>query len=66
MTTWPSHIAVRRNPEHTGSAKVSPVVWQHISFYGRYEFTTGPDRIDVDAMVEVLTQTPIVPVEEEE
>lgn len=46
-------------------SQVSPVAWQHINFYGRYEFTTGPDPIDVDAMVEVLTQTPIVPIEEE-
>ena len=45
--------------------QVSPVAWQHINFYGRYEFTTGPDPIDVDAMVEVLTQTPIVPLEED-
>ena len=34
--------------------QVSPVAWQHINFYGRYEFTTTPDLIDVDAMVEVL------------
>ncbi len=45
--------------------QISPVAWQHINFYGRYAFTTGPDPIDVDAMVEALTQTPIVPVEEE-
>jgi hypothetical protein len=42
------------------------VAWQHINFYGRDEFTTGPDPIDVDAMVEALTQTTIVSVEEEE
>ncbi len=46
-------------------SQISPVAWQHINFYGRYEFTTGPDPIDVDAMVEALTQTPIVSVEEE-
>ncbi len=32
--------------------QISPVAWQHINFYGRYEFTKGPDPIDVDAMVE--------------
>ncbi len=47
-------------------SQISPVAWQHINLYGRYEFTTGPDPIDVDAMVEALTQTPLVPVEEDE
>ena len=46
-------------------SQVSPVAWQHINFYGRYEFTTGPEPIDLDAMVAALMQTPIVPVEEE-
>ena len=41
-------------------SQVSPVAWQHINFYGRYEFTRGPDPIDVDAMVEALTQTPVL------
>ena len=31
-----------------------------------YEFTTGPDPIDMDGMVETLTQTPLVPVEDDE
>lgn len=47
-------------------SQISPVAWQHINLYGRYEFTMGPDPIDVDAMVETLTQTPLVPVEEDE
>jgi len=45
---------------------VSPVAWQHINFYGRYEFTKGPDPIDVDALVETLAQHPLVSMEEEE
>jgi hypothetical protein len=46
--------------------QISPVAWQHINFYGRYEFTKGPDPIDVDAMVEALAQHTIVPVTDEE
>ena len=44
---------------------VSPVAWQHINFYGRYEFTKGPGPIDVDALVETLAQHPLVSMEEE-
>ncbi len=36
----------------TGSlALVSPVAWQHINFYGRYEFTKSFQPIDIDAIV---------------
>ena len=46
--------------------QVSPVAWQHINCYGRYAFTTGPDPIDLDAMVEALTQSPMISVEDAE
>src|SRR6266498_2485505 len=36
--------------------QVSPVAWQHINFYGRYEFTKGPTPINLDAIVEELAQ----------
>jgi len=45
--------------------QVSPVAWQHINFYGRYEFTKSPAPIDLDAIVEALAQRPIVPAPEE-
>jgi TnpA family transposase len=45
--------------------QVSPVAWQHINFYGRYEFTKSPAPIDLDAIVEALAQRPIVPTPEE-
>ncbi len=45
---------------------VSPMAWQHINFYGRYEFTAGPELIDVDALVAMLAKQPIVPMEDEE
>lgn len=38
---------------------ISPVAWQHINFYGRYEFTTGASPIDIDALVARAVQRPI-------
>ncbi|HEU5103413.1 MAG TPA: Tn3 family transposase [Roseiflexaceae bacterium] len=51
----------------TGAAlitQISPIAWQHINFYGRYEFTKEPEPINLEAIVEALAQCPIVPVEE--
>ena len=45
--------------------QVSPIAWQHINFYGRYEFTKGPTPINLDAIVEELAQRPIVLTPEE-
>jgi hypothetical protein len=45
-------------------AYVSPVAWQHINFYGRYEFTTGVSPIDIDAMVSTAARRPIQGIEE--
>ena len=45
--------------------QVSPVAWQHINFYGRYEFTKGTEAINVEAIVEALAQQPLMPVESE-
>jgi TnpA family transposase len=38
--------------------QISPVAWQHINLYGRYEFRKFADSIDIDAIVEQLTQAP--------
>ena len=35
-------------------APVSPVAWQHINFYGRYEFTKSFQPIDIDTIVQEL------------
>jgi TnpA family transposase len=35
--------------------QVSPVAWQHINFYGRYEFIKGPEPINMDAIVQALS-----------
>jgi TnpA family transposase len=39
--------------------QVSPVAWQHINLHGRYEFRKLPEAIDIDAIVQELSQLPI-------
>ncbi|GAC1523588.1 MAG: hypothetical protein NVS2B16_31870 [Chloroflexota bacterium] len=45
--------------------RVSPVAWQHINFYGRYEFVQRPEPINLAALVDVLAQHPLTPVGDE-
>lgn len=40
---------------------ISPVAWQHINFYGRFEFATLPAPIDINAIVQGLMLPPIHP-----
>ncbi len=40
--------------------QVSPVAWQHINLYGRYEFTKGPAPINLETIIAELAQRPIV------
>ena len=35
---------------------VSPVAWQHINFYGRYEFSKQPAAINLEEIVEQLVR----------
>ena len=44
---------------------LSPVAWQHIYLCGWYEFSKGPEPINVEAIVEVLAQHPLAAVEDE-
>lgn len=39
--------------------QISPVAWQHINLYGRYEFRKSPEIIDFDAIVQELSRIPI-------
>ena len=39
--------------------QISPVAWQHINFFGRYEFRKSPEVIDFDAIVRELARVPI-------
>jgi hypothetical protein len=36
----------------THIAHISPVAWQHINFYGRYEFTKASEPINLEEIVE--------------
>jgi hypothetical protein len=35
------------------------VAWQHLNFYGRYEFSNRPTLINMDAIVQELAQIEI-------
>ena len=51
-----------RRGDREGAAllgRISPVAWQHINFYGRYEFGTPPEAIDLEAILDVLSGVPI-------
>jgi len=39
--------------------QISPVAWQHINFFGRYEFSKSPEVIDFDTIVRELSRIPI-------
>ncbi len=34
---------------------ISPITWQHVNFYGRYEFYTMAESVDLQALVEELS-----------
>ena len=36
--------------------QASPVAWQHVNLYGRYEFRKQPEPVDVDAIVRELAE----------
>lgn len=38
---------------------VSPVAWQHLNFYGRYEFRKEPEAINMRELVQQLAQAPV-------
>jgi hypothetical protein len=39
--------------------QVSPVAWQHVNFFGHYEFGKRPQQIDMKAIVEQLARVPV-------
>jgi TnpA family transposase len=39
--------------------QVSPVAWQHLNFYGRYEFRKGPQAINMEEIVQALAHAPV-------
>jgi TnpA family transposase len=59
-----SHLLAHK--ESTGDVQgaallrhVSPVAWQHINLYGRYEFRREPDTINMPAIIQALAHVPV-------
>ncbi|MBU3158380.1 Tn3 family transposase [Clostridium frigoris] len=40
---------------------ISPVAWQHINLYGRYEFNKTPEPINMDVIIQKLAQLQVLP-----
>ncbi|PRR81177.1 Tn3 family transposase [Clostridium vincentii] len=40
---------------------ISPVAWQHINLYGRYEFNKNPEPINMDVIIQKLAQFQVLP-----
>ncbi|WP_219621152.1 transposase [Bacillus sp. UMB0893] len=40
--------------------QISPVAWQHINFYGRYEFDIQQESVDMDAIIQELAQLNVI------
>lgn len=40
---------------------ISPVAWQHINLYGRYEFNKNPEPINMDVIIQELAQFQVLP-----
>jgi TnpA family transposase len=49
-------IEDRENAERI--KQVSPVAWQHINLYGRYEFQKNPDPINLNEIIRQLMENP--------
>jgi TnpA family transposase len=56
-------LAYKENGEDGQEAallkQVSPVAWQHINLFGRYEFGRRPELIDMNALIQALVQVPV-------
>ena len=66
ITTLHSSLNLFAHKENTGDKygadlvkEVSPVAWQHINLYGRYEFREQPAPVDVEEIVRVLADIQI-------
>lgn len=39
--------------------QISPIAWQHINFYGRYEFRKVLEAINMNEIIQELAQVPV-------
>ena len=58
-TCWIIKKAASDVQEASLLKKVSPIAWQHIDLYGRYEFRKGPETINMNEIVQELDQVPV-------
>jgi hypothetical protein len=42
--------------------QVSPIAWQHLNLFGRYEFRKGPLPINMEEIVRELAHLPVRPI----
>jgi hypothetical protein len=48
----------RRNGQNSEMLKrISPVSWQHINIYGRYEFNSSQESINMNEIIQELAQS---------
>lgn len=40
--------------------QISPVAWQHINFYGKYEFNIRQEPVDMDTIIQELAQSKFI------
>lgn len=53
---------MKRNGQDSDVLKrISPVAWQHINLYGRYEFNKSQENINMEAIIEELAQLKVIP-----
>lgn len=41
--------------------QISPVAWQHINLYGRYEFNKQQESVDMDTIIQELAHSTAIP-----
>ncbi len=44
------NIGDQENADHI--KQISPIAWQHINLYGRYEFQKDPEPIDISGIIQ--------------
>lgn len=51
----------RKGLDSDALKRISPVAWQHINFYGHYEFNKYPEPVNMDAIIQRLAQLETIP-----
>lgn len=51
----------KRGQNSDALKRISPVAWQHINLYGRYEFNNYQEPVNMDAIIQELDQLKVIP-----